>query len=260
MAKPVDLDSRQAIRDVWLTPNAYALDDRFVIRDGERHPLAILCPGGGYFMVCSFIEGVPIAKKLNAMGISAVIVYYRTKKEARYPAPQDDLARAVREILTGPDAAFFNTEQYSIWGASAGGHLVASFGTENMGYLNCGLPKPGALVLIYPVISMEKELTHMGSHDNLLGKHAITAMEHFASVDEHVTAAYPPTYLWCGDADQTVPPENTCRMAAALEKAGVPYRCDIFPGVDHGVGPGTGTAAEGWIERAVDFWMRQKNA
>ena len=46
-------------------------------------------------------------------------------------------------------------------------------------------------------------------------------------------------------------------MAEALEKAGVPYQCEIFPGVDHGVGPGTETAAEGWINHAVTFWKQQ---
>ena len=85
-------------------------------------------------------------------------------------------------------------------------------------------------------------------------------MEAFASVDEQVTADYPPTYIWCGDADQTVKPENTRRMAAALERAGVPYRCEIFPGVDHGVGPGTETAAEGWIDHAVEFWKTQQRS
>ena len=49
-------------------------------------------------------------------------------------------------------------------------------------------------------------------------------------------------------------------MAAALEASGVPVSCEIFPGVDHGVGPGTGTAAEGWLDRAVDFWMARKRA
>ncbi len=74
-----------------------------------------------------------------------------------------------------------------------------------------------------------------------------------ASVDEQVTLSYPPTFLWCGDVDQTVSPENTRRMAEALEKMGVACQCEIIPGVDHGVGPGTGTAAEGWIQRAVSF-------
>jgi len=34
------------------------------------------------------------------------------------------------------------------------------------------------------------------------------------------------------------------------------FQCETFPGVDHGVGPGTGTAAEGWLNRAVDFWRK----
>ena len=97
--RPIDLDTRQSLRDVFFTPNRYALDERFVLRDGKRHPLAVIVPGGGYGMVCSFIEGTPVARKLNELGISAFIVYYRTRKKARYPAPQEDLARAIREIL-----------------------------------------------------------------------------------------------------------------------------------------------------------------
>lgn len=255
--KPIDLDQKQSIRDVFFRPNRYRLDDRFVLRDGKRHPFAVVCPGGGYQMVCSFIEGVPYAKKLNALGISVFIVYYRTGKKARYPAPQEDLARAVREILQHTEEYGLDPAHYSVWGSSAGGHLAASFGTESMGYPLYGLPKPEAIVLSYPVISMHRELTHMGSHDSLLGRHATWAQERFTSVDEQVTAAFPPTYLWCGAADSLVPPENTRRMAAALKAAGVPCRCEIFPGVDHGVGPGTGTAAEGWIERAAAFWREQ---
>ncbi len=42
-----------------------------------------------------------------------------------------------------------------------------------------------------------------------------------------------------------------------MEK-GVPFLCETFPGLDHGVGPGTGAAAEGWIDRAVSFWLEQR--
>ena len=47
-------------------------------------------------------------------------------------------------------------------------------------------------------------------------------------------------------------------LARELEKAGVPMKLEVFPNVVHGVGPGTGTAAEGWMDRAVDFWMLHK--
>ena len=254
--RPIDLDRRQTLKDIYRL-NRYALDDRFVLRDGRTHPFAVICPGGAYQTVCSFIEGTPIARKLNELGVSVFIVYYRVRRKARWPHPQDDLACAVREILDRAEEYAVAPENYSVWGCSAGGHLAASFGTENMGYPRYDLPKPGAIVLCYPVISMDGALTHPLTRDNLLGRRATAAMERFASVDENVTADYPPTYLWCGDADATVPPENSRRMAAALKAAGVPCRCEIFPGVDHGVGPGTGTAAEGWIAHAADFWREQ---
>lgn len=254
---PADLDKKQVFQDLHRL-NRYRLDDRFVLRDGKKHPFAVICPGGGYGVVCSFIEGTPIARKLNERGISAFIVYYRVKGKARYPHPQDDLARVVREILRRAEEYRIEAENYSVWGSSAGGHLAASFGTESMGWRKYGLPRPGAVVLLYPVISMDPSLTHAGTHDNLLGRHATLAMERDTSVDLQVTAEYPPCYLWCGEADTLVDPENTRRMAAALEHAGVPYRCEIFPGVEHGVGPGTGTAAAGWIDRAADFWIARR--
>lgn len=257
--RPADVDVRQSIKDIFFTKNQYKLVDDFVLRDGKKHPFALLVPGGGYEMICSFIEGGPIAKRLNAMGVSVFILYYRVKSKARFPAPQDDLARAVREILMNADRYMVETERYSVWGASAGGHLAASFGTESLGWKKYNLPKPGATVLIYPVISMENGITHPGSRKALLGTSPSPELVRAVSVDLQVTADYPPTYIWCGDADQTVSPENTKRMADALEAADVPYLCEVFPGAGHGIGPGTGTSAEGWINRAVDFWREKGN-
>ena len=164
------------LKDIY-RPNRYALDDRFVLRDGQTHPFAVICPGGGYSIVCSFIEGTPIARRLNERGISAFIVYYRVRGKARFPQPQDDLARAVEEILSRAEEYRVEKESYSVWGSSAGGHLAASFGTESMGWAKYGLPKPGAIVLSYPVISMVGELPHRETHDNLLGRHATLAQE-----------------------------------------------------------------------------------
>ena len=227
----------------------------YVINDGKTHPIAIICPGGGYGAVCSFVEGIPFAKYLNTKGISAVIVYYSIKEQATYPNPQDDLARAVGEVRERAEELKLDYENYSVWGSSAGGHLVASLGTDHMGYKKYGLPKPRTFVLIYPVISMDPEVTHLGSKDALIGENATREQIDFASVHLHVTADYPDTYIWCGAADSLVPPKNTELMAQALKAAGVPYRCDVFPGVDHGVGLATGIAAEGWIDRAVEFWQ-----
>lgn len=248
----LDLSQRkQAFRDM-LHRNAYELKE-YVIRDGKKHPFAVICPGGGYSMVCSFVEGMPFAKKLNEMGYSAFVVYYRTKDRARFPGPQDDLARAVEEILRRAEEWNLDTRGYSVWGASAGGHLAASFGTESMGYRKYGLPKPAALVLTYPVITMS-DLTHPGTRANLLGNAPSGDAIRMTSVEQQVTAAYPPTFVWCGTGDKTVPPENSRMLASALEAHGVPCQLQEYPGVDHGVGLGQGLCCEGWLESAVAFW------
>lgn len=254
---PMNMDKKQMIRDFYRR-NRFVLDDRFVLRDGKRHPFAVICPGGGYSMVCSFVEGVPLAQKLNELGISAYIVYYRVRRKAKFPNPQDDLAKAIRMVLENAERYCVEKENYSVWGASAGGHLAASFGTRNMGYAHYGLPKPGAVVLIYPVISMDPALTHQETRQNLLGKNPAAEQIRSSSVELNVTDQYPATYIWCGTADTTVTPENTHRMVAALNKEGVPCCCEIFPDVEHGVGLGIGTAAEGWLEKAVAFWRGQK--
>lgn len=252
-----DIDKEQGAKDANM-PNEYRLLDDYVINDGLIHSYAIICPGGGYGKVSSYIEGTPIAKKLNEQGISAFVLYYRIKEKALYPAPMDDLARAVR--YTQENATKYNLDQsnYSIWGSSAGGHLAASFGTENMGYLKFDLPRPKVIVLAYPVISMEKHMSHQGTRNRLIGEDANAEMEEFTSIEKHITKSFPPVFIWCGENDQTVNPENTRMMEAALKEAGVPVCAKIFKNASHGIGPGTGTDAEGWIRDAVEFWMMQK--
>ncbi len=256
--RPTDVDAKQSIKDVFLSKNEYRLVDDYVIQDGKTHPFAILVPGGGYAMVCSFIEGVPIAKKLNEKGISVFILYYRIRKKAKYPAPMDDLARAVKEILESADRYHVSKENYAIWGASAGGHLAASFGTENMGCRKYGLIAPDTIVLAYPVISMDKTIGHKGSHGFLLGKDADKALEDETSIEKHIDAKYPKTYIWCSKSDKEVPYENSLRMIRELEKNNVKVRSMICENVDHGVGPATGTEAEGWIDQAAGFWLKEE--
>lgn len=229
----------------------------YLLRDGRTHPVAIICPGGGYRRVCSFIEGHPFARKLNAMGYHAVVVYYRVNSQARYPAPQDDLARAVREVHEHEKEWKLDMEGYSVWGSSAGGHLAASFGTENMGYVHYGLPKPGAIILCYPVVTMG-EKAHEGSRNFLLGENPSEESRRFASVEEQVTVNYPPTFLWCGDADGCVDPDNSRMLRQALAEKGIPHRYIEYHGVEHGTGIGQGLPCEGWFEKAVAFWDEQR--
>lgn len=231
-------------------PNKYELKP-YLLNDGKAHPFAVICPGGGYGMVCSAGEGKPFAKKLNELGYHAFVVYYRVKNKARYPQPQQDLKRAVEEIFAHADEWKLDTSSWSIWGSSAGGHLVASFALENY-----GTPKPTALILVYPVVSMGNH-THKGSRDNLLGKNASEEMIRKLSVELNVTENYPPTFTWYGTADDCVPPLNSTKLIEALTEVGVPCKVEEYEGIGHGVGLAKGTVAEPWFNNAVRFWKEQ---
>ena len=234
-----------------LRPNKYALKP-YLINDGKKHPFAVICPGGGYGEVCSFGEGRPFAEKLNRMGYHAFVVYYSVKKKARYPQPQQDLKRAIEEVFSNAEKWRLDTEGFSIWGSSAGGHLVASYCTENR-----GTPKPAAVVLVYPVITMG-EKTHRGSRENLLGENPAADMIEKLSVERNITSDYPPVFAWYGTADDTVGTVNTKMLAEALREHSVPHRIEEYEGIGHGAGLAKGTVAEGWFKSAVEFWEEQR--
>lgn len=212
--------------------------------------------GGGYESVCSILEAYPIAKKVNEMGYAAFVVKYRHAANASAPNPMDDLAAAIRFVMNHCNQFHVDMTGYAVMGFSAGGHLCASFGTEDLGYAHYSLPKPAALILSYPVITMGS-LTHDGSRKALLGADASAELIDKYSVENHVAKQYPPVYLWQFDADDTVPIQNSKMMAAALEANGVSYVYQVYPGTAHGVGEGRGMVCEGWITEAIHFWEAQ---
>ena len=236
--------------------NEYQLKP-YLLRDGKTHPVAIICPGGGYRRVCSFVEGHPFAKKLNKMGYHAIVVYYRVRNLAVFPNPQDDLARAVAEVHSHAQDWNLDMNGYSVWGSSAGGHLAASFGTDSMGWKKYGLPKPGALVLVYPVVTMGDK-THPGSRNYLIGPDPRQEYIELTSIEKQITENYPPTFLWWGDQDQTVNPDNSRMLRSQLEKNHITCCCREYNKVDHGVGLGKGLPCEGWFEEAVSFWEKNR--
>ena len=211
------MDLWQAMLDYY-GPNKYKLYP-YVL--SQKSKFAVICPGGGYGTVCNFVEGKPYARKLNELGYSAFVLRYRTRKKGRYPAPMEDLSRAAEYILANSDDLNVDPEGYSVWGSSAGGHLAASFGTQNMGYVCCGAPKPAALILSYPVVSME-EYGHPGSAKNLLGKGYSQHLVDEVSVEKHVWEGYPPTFVWTSKQDEVVNCRNSVMLAEQLEKHSVP--------------------------------------
>lgn len=229
--------------------NDYYLDTRYVINDGKEHDFAIIAPGGGYGFVSTHNEGVPFAEELNKRGISAFILIYHVKNKAKFPTPHDDLARAIDEILTNKEK-YHISDNYILIGASAGAHLVSTFV-----YLDRynHLIKPKALILAYPVISMDKEITHLDSRKRLIGDNPSEELIKLMSAELNVTSDYPPTFIFYGEDDHFVNTKNSTLLAEALKENNVKYKIKSYKGVKHGVGLGKHTPAKDWFKDAIDF-------
>lgn len=211
----------------------------------------VICAGGGYGSCCTMVEAFPLVRPLLNAGISAFVFHYRVGKDAHYPNPMDDLAAAVSYIFKNFDVS----EDYGVMGFSAGGHLAATFGTEVIGWKKYGLPKPSIMFLGYPVISLDVKYCHGGSRKNLLQEEDENIeLQKLYSVDLQANENYPPSFIWQCKGDKSVPVINSKLLADKLEEVGVKYIYEVFDAAAHSWGLGTGTLAEGWLDRAITFW------
>ncbi len=211
----------------------------------------VICAGGGYGSCCTMVEAFPLVKPLLEAGITAFVFHYRVGQAAHYPNPMDDLAAAVSYIFKNFDVS----EDYGVMGFSAGGHLAATFGTESIGWKHYGLPKPAVMFLGYPVISLDARCSHSGSVKNLLQEdwEDPEVIKQY-SADQQATENYPPSFIWQCKGDQSVPVINSKMMADKLTELGVKNVYEVFDAAAHSWGLGTGTLAEGWLDRAIQFW------
>ncbi len=213
-------------------------------------PIFFIAPGGGYANVCIGYEGVFIAEELNRHGINAFVLNYRVGRPASdAPHPQEDMASLIKYVFSHKKEFGITRERYSVLGFSAGGHLAASFCTENVGYAAFGLPKPDLAVLCYAVITMGKG-THEGTMKNLTGGNA--DLREAYSVEKHADG-YPPTFLWHCKDDRCVPVSNPIKMYDELTARNIPAKLVLYKRGGHGLGLARKTEAENWMKEMLSF-------
>ncbi len=203
-------------------------------------PAVVVCPGGGYGHLAPH-EGPDVAEFFAAHGIPAIVVWYRVAPN-RFPAPFADVCRALRLVRAHAFQWGIDPQRLALMGFSAGGHLVATVGTQPDLYrepeddLACVHgARPDRLILAYPVISMLHE-HHEGSAQNLLGPDPAPELRQQFSNDLHVSPQTPPTFLFHTADDKAVPVSNSLRFAAACAQSKVPFELHVFPHGSHGVG------------------------
>lgn len=197
----------------------------FYFAERPGAPFAIINSGGGFSYVGSVHEGFPYAHAITARGYNAFVLNYRTGEGGRLAS--EDLARAIDYILTNADTLTVGTDNYSLWGSSAGARMAANLG--GYGTSAFGAPDhPRATTVV---------MAYTGHSD--------------------YTADEPATFAVVGSNDGIANPTTMEARIDALRDAGIPTQFDLYQGIGHGFGLGTGTAADGWIDRAISFWEAQ---
>ena len=227
-------------------------------KDKASGAAVVVMPGGGYGVVCVEPEGMPIVRKLNERGITAVMLKYRLPNH--HPlVPAEDARRAIRTTRARAAEWGIDPHRVGVWGFSAGGHLASTVTTV----FDAGNPKsddpvermssrPDFSLLFYPVISMMDDIAHKGSRRNLMGDEDLK--ERYSS-ELHVTADTPPCFLLACSDDRTVPVENTVRFYQALVAHKVPATCLIFE--EGGHGPNAFHKNPSW-EGVLDAWLKRR--
>ena len=194
----------------------------FFFKGDPGKKFAVVNAGGGFAYVGAMHDSFPHALELSKMGYNAFALIYRPGAQTAC----EDLARAIAFIFEHAEELEVDTSDYSLWGGSAGARMAAwlgSYGTESFG--EDAYPRPAAVFVNYTGLS-------------------------------EVYGNEPPTYSAVGTNDGIASYRTMERRIHAIQANGTDAEIEVFHGLSHGFGLGTGTVAEGWIDRAVEFWER----
>jgi acetyl esterase/lipase len=200
----------------------------FFFRGRPGAPFAIVAPGGAFSYVASVHEGFPYAVEISHKGFNAFVLKYRTGCGS--PCAIQDMAAAISFVFRNAEMLEVSTQDYSLWGSSAGARMAAAIGSHGVrSFGGADLPKPATVVMTYTGHS------DYSTHE-------------------------PATFVVVGEQDAIAPASVMQRRVDALRRGGTDVEFHQYPNLGHGFGPGTGTSAEGWLDLAVRFWQRHIRA
>jgi acetyl esterase len=220
----------------------------------DKLPAIVFFFGGGWRngSPTQFIEH---CKYLSARGMVAITAEYRVKSRHNVTPVEciADAKSAMRWVRQNAASLGIDTNRIAAGGGSAGGHLAAA--TATIKAFDDEAPKisalPNALVLFNPALNTTQIPANYGFGDKAEA----------ASPQHHVRAKMPPTIIFHGTADTTVPLAQAEQFCAAMKQQN--NRCEVVPfvGRTHGFfnfGRGDGQDFKATV-RAMDEFLISLN-
>ena len=208
--------------------------------DDAVRPTVLVLPGGAY-MCYGERERENVARRFNLLGFHAFVLEYSLSPRSHYPQMQQDVWRAIKLLRQQAERFHLIPDKIALCGFSAGGHLAACAGilpeipdpADDLP----GSGRPDALILGYPVISMEPEIGHVYSFKCLTGKEtADPELMRKLSLEKQVDEHSAPAFIWTIADDAVVNPENSLHLAKALWQKQIKCELHIFSHGIHGIG------------------------
>ncbi len=207
--------------------------------DPDAAGRVILYLHGGGFVVCSPQTHKGLVSRLaREAKSSALLIDYRLAPEHAFPAAADDALTAYQMLLTRG----YDPSSITLAGDSAGGHLVSRLLTD---LDERGLPMPAGALMLSPFLDLTAKLAYAGDgrrRDPFIPPHAakwagssyagrLRANDHHLDVISKDKRRWPPVMIQVGDTECLL--GDSERMAASLQKAGVPVALQVWPGQVH---------------------------
>ena len=208
---------------------------------GDRRPAAVFYFGGGWRSGTP-TQFMPHCKHLAARGMVAITVDYRVSSRHQTKAVScvGDAKSAIRWVRKHHQRLGVDPRRILVGGGSAGGHLAACTAivqkfdepTEDSRISS----RPNALALFNPALVLASfqgvdplDAERMAGLADRMG---VSPVE--LSPIHHVRRGLPPTIIFHGQADTTVPFETARQYASKARQLGNQCKLVGYPGQSHG--------------------------
>ena len=196
---------------------------------GAKNRPVVLFIHGGSWDSGSKDEYVFAGDSLARGGYVTAVMSYRLAPQHRWPEYIKDAAQALKWLQDNASRFGGNPDRLYVVGHSAGAfNAVDVVDTPN--WLSEAGVKTGTVRGVVGIAGpYDYDFRQFPSKTAFpAGADPVNIMPSY-----HVRADAPPTLLLVAANDTTVDPANGQKMAAALKAAGVPYRLEVLPGLNH---------------------------
>jgi acetyl esterase/lipase len=187
-------------------------------------PVVIVCPGGGYNKLAEEHEGAAVAKRLNQLGCTALVLKYRVPRRSEttpWIQPLLDLRKALEMARARAEEWNGNPKNIGVIGFSAGGNLVARLAYAPA---EANADRPEFVALIYSAYLFVKDEPSSVLRDGPDGVIPSADMKKLAPA------------FFAHSADDPYPAEASQKLASVLKSLGAKVEVHVWASGGHGWG------------------------